>query len=183
MFVHGYSADATGSRLSPVFPRRAARTMAARATVPRKAAEASNPRVTRAAGACSEPATSPKTRLVKARPMAVPMPRVMLSTPLATPDCALGAEPMMAALFGGVNIPRPIPRTASSTMMAAREPWATMSVPIMAADMAMPATVSGRAPSRSASRPAKGAVRPSATGMTPSRRPLRPGLWCRARSR
>ena len=40
---------------------------------------------------------------VRASPSAVPMPRVMFSTPEARPDWWWGTEPMIAALLGGVK--------------------------------------------------------------------------------
>ena len=48
---------------------------------------------------------------------------------------------------------------------------------------AMPATVSGRAPSRSARLPANGATRPRATGMAMSSRPACAGRMPRPRSK
>ena len=60
------------------------------------------------------PAAS-NTSPVHGRPSDVPIPRVMFSTPEATPAWRGGTAPMIVALFGGVNAPMPIPTTARST--------------------------------------------------------------------
>ena len=60
------------------------------------------------------PPLTVKTRPVRARPNAVPIPRLMLRMPEAIPAWSLGTDPMMAALFGEVNSPSPMPIRANS---------------------------------------------------------------------
>ena len=99
------------------------------------------------------PPARSKTSPVRASPSAVPIPRVMFSTPEATPDCCSGTDPMIAALLGGVKQPNPIPTSARR----ARKPSVVgRSAPRANSPMAtsdIPPTVRGRAPRRSARRP------------------------------
>ena len=102
----------------------------------------------------------PYTSPVSASPRAVPMPRVMLSTPEATPDSCFGADDMIAALLDGVKSPSPTPTRASpATSMPCPGCDRARTVSV-AATRTMPHTVSGRAPTLSARRPANGATRP-----------------------
>ena len=74
------------------------------------------------------------------------MPRVMFSTPEATPAWLELTEPMIVALFGGVNAPIPTPTIASSTrksQVAGRRAARTTSPP---ATQVIPPTVNARAP-------------------------------------
>ena len=106
------------------------------------------------------PPARSNTSAVRASPSAVPMPRVMFSTPEARPDWRSGTDPMIAALLGGVKQPRPAPisarRTRKPSVAGRRAPRAKS--PIATSDI--PPTVSGRAPRRSARRPANGATMP-----------------------
>ena len=59
---------------------------------------------------------APETSTPKMRPRE----RIMFRTPPATPSLSLGAEPMMALLFGGVNSPMPTPRRTSPVRSSGR---------------------------------------------------------------
>ncbi len=132
---------------------------------------------------CHGEAPSSYAAPVSARPRAVPVARVMLSTPPAMPDWRLGAAAMIAALFGGVNNPSPAPTTASPVIRVSCPGRPKARAISMMAAIVMPATVSSRGPRRSARRPASGATTARHNGMTVSSSPARPGDARSARSR
>ena len=118
-------------------------------------------------------AAAGQRQAVTARPSEVPMPRVMFSTPDATPAGLAGTEPIIVALFGGVNAPDADPdhsqqhQEKPSLRTECRQGDESTATP------AIPPTARERAlcignPT------ANGAVRPRATGMTIKLSPERP---------
>ena len=108
--------ERAGGPLTPSRARRPGRTRRP-PPPPADAAAPWNPRVTELP-ASADPDSSAKTKLVHARPKAVPRPRDMLRMPLASPDCDAGMAPMTDALLGALNIPMPTPMHARATAIA-----------------------------------------------------------------
>ncbi len=90
---------------------------------------------------------------------------------------------MMAALFGAMNRPRPKPTSPSAPIKNQPEGWVSPKSASAPDVSAIPTTVSGRVPMRSANLPATGAMHPRARGNTVRTRPTRPGLTPRVRSK
>jgi hypothetical protein len=155
---------------------------AASATPARQSAAARKP----APAALVEEAALPPARVstapVTAKPVAVPAPRIMLSTPLVTPACEGSAEDITAAVFGDTKRPMPAPARASEAASIQPLGCARPRMAIPTAASVIPATAGRRLPQWSERRPANGATAPKARGRMVRSKPARPGPRCRARS-
>ena len=123
-FASGHSTAVSVAVASVPVDRRADTTPAAAEIPARTSAVTVKAWSTPAAVPLSPPVTV-KIAPVRARPIPVPMPRVMLRTPDAIPAWCAGAAPMIEALLGEVKSPIPTPTAAR----AARSPASAVGRP------------------------------------------------------
>src|SRR5436309_520776 len=93
-------------------------------------------------------------------PVTTPSVRARNAKPPATPCCAPANAPMICAMFGTWNTPRPKPAAKSATAITAAlvVAFARLSSSRPNASSTSPATIGPRAPRRSAAAPATGAA-------------------------